>query len=58
MESQYVVDKIDGKVGKISEHFADIYEKLYNSVDDVELNKIETEIENKVALSSIYGVKK
>ena len=54
-----VVNSIDGKFENISEHFADIYENLYNSVDDdVALTDIKDEIENKIDKASINDVLK
>ena len=52
-------NKIDNKTEKIEEHFAGIYSKLYNSVDDQEnLKKIADEIESKINQNSAKEVDK
>ena len=50
---------MDGKEDKISDHFANIYENLYNSVnDDDDLNIIKDEVEKKISYSSIDDIEK
>ena len=54
-----VADSIDGVKEGIGDHFKDIYEGLYNSVDEAEeLVNLSNTVNSKVNIFSIHDVKK